>query len=171
VWLTCAETNDARQHLLAIRDQLRRVPRHGLGYGVLRYLSADQHVVDQMRALPQPEVIFNYLGQVDRPVGEAAFEIARESHGPERSLLDQRMHLIDINGGIAHGCLQMEWTFSANLHRRETIERVAQGFIDTLRSIITRSPITEGASAPVDFAEFGWSSEDVSDILKEIGEV
>jgi amino acid adenylation domain-containing protein/non-ribosomal peptide synthase protein (TIGR01720 family) len=169
VRLTLAETGAAQQHLLAIKDQLRGVPRHGLGYGVLRYLGAAD-VREQLRALPEAEVIFNYLGQMDQLTGEAAaFEIAREAPGPERSLRDQRTHLIDINGGIAHGCLQMEWTFSANLHRRETIERVAQSFSAALRSIIGSQ--SAEAAIPAEAAEFGWSSDDVSDILNEIGEV
>ena len=171
IWLTLAETDDVQQHVTTIKDQLRRVPHHGLGYGVLRYLSAAE-VREQLRSQPKPDVIFNYLGQMDRALNEAAtFEIARESRGPERSPRDRRTHLIDINGGIADGCLQLEWTFSANLHRRETIERVARKFIDALRSIIDRSQSNEAAHTPTDFAEFGWSSEDVSDILKEIGEV
>jgi non-ribosomal peptide synthase protein (TIGR01720 family) len=109
---------------------------------------------------------------MDQALGEAgAFEIARESHGPERSLNDRRTHLIDINGGIANGCLQLEWTFSANLHRRETIERVAHSFIIALRAIINLDRSAEVAYPPTDMAEFGWSSDDLSDILKEIGEV
>ncbi|MFN8596432.1 MAG: amino acid adenylation domain-containing protein [Anaerolineae bacterium] len=171
VWLTLADTEDVQQHLMTIKDQLRRVPHHGLGYGVLRYLNI-AGASNRLRALPKPEVLFNYLGQMDQTLGEAtAFEPARESRGAERSPHDRRTHLIDINGGIANGCLQMEWTFSANLHRRETIERVAQRFIAVLRSMINYTRSTEVAQAPTDFAEFGWSSEDVSDILREIGEV
>ena len=47
--------------LKMIKEQLHAVPDHGLGYGLLRYLNAK--TVKQLRALPQPQLGFNYLGR------------------------------------------------------------------------------------------------------------
>ena len=48
--------------LKSVKEQLRRIPKGGIGYGVLRYLSQDTEVTEKLRALPQAEVYFNYLG-------------------------------------------------------------------------------------------------------------
>ncbi|MFE9321437.1 amino acid adenylation domain-containing protein [Nocardia sp. NPDC052278] len=47
----------------SVKEQLREVPDHGIGYGLLRYLDADTAPI--LRALPTPQVSFNYLGRLD----------------------------------------------------------------------------------------------------------
>ncbi|MFQ6399171.1 amino acid adenylation domain-containing protein [Nocardia sp. KC 131] len=47
----------------SIKEQLRQVPNHGIGYGLLRYLNADTARI--LRDLPTPRVSFNYLGRFD----------------------------------------------------------------------------------------------------------
>ncbi|WP_431952930.1 amino acid adenylation domain-containing protein [Nocardia lijiangensis] len=47
----------------SIKEQLRQVPDHGIGYGLLRYLNADTARI--LGALPDPQVSFNYLGRFD----------------------------------------------------------------------------------------------------------
>ncbi|RMI30539.1 non-ribosomal peptide synthetase [Nocardia stercoris] len=47
----------------SVKEQLREVPGHGIGYGLLRYLDAD--TADILGALPGPQVSFNYLGRLD----------------------------------------------------------------------------------------------------------
>ena len=46
-----------------VKEQLRRVPGHGIGYGLLRYL--DPATARVLSALPTPQVSFNYLGRFD----------------------------------------------------------------------------------------------------------
>ncbi|MFE3701365.1 amino acid adenylation domain-containing protein, partial [Nocardia tengchongensis] len=47
----------------SVKEQLRRVPGHGIGYGLLRYLDADTARI--LGAMPDPQVSFNYLGRFD----------------------------------------------------------------------------------------------------------
>lgn len=70
----------------SIKEQLRAVPKRGIGYGVLRYLSGDADITSQLSAKPQPEVSFNYLGQFDWGTQANSFcKIAPESVGAEHS--------------------------------------------------------------------------------------
>jgi amino acid adenylation domain-containing protein/non-ribosomal peptide synthase protein (TIGR01720 family) len=139
--------------LKSIKEQLRRVPQHGLGYGLLRYLSRDAAIVDQLRALPQPQVAFNYLGQFDQTLPPGSpFKPAAEPIGPAHSPRAKRYHVLEINGGVLEGQLSLDWTYSMNLHRRETIERVARDFANALRSIIAHCQAPEaGGFTPSDF--------------------
>ncbi len=163
---------DPGEALKAVKEQLRRVPRRGIGYGLLRYLCEDEEVRQQIRALPQPEISFNYLGQLDQAVPEGSpFGPAPESGGPAHSPRGKRSHRLEINGVIAGGRLQLEWTYSETLHRRSTIERLAQDFLEALRAIIAhcQSPDAVGYT-PSDFAEFEWDQEDLDDIMAAISE-
>jgi amino acid adenylation domain-containing protein/non-ribosomal peptide synthase protein (TIGR01720 family) len=47
--------------LKRIKEQLRAIPDHGIGYGLLRYLNPDTAPV--LARLPQPQISFNYLGR------------------------------------------------------------------------------------------------------------
>lgn len=99
----------------SIKEQLRAVPKRGMGYGVLRYLSGDADITSQLSAKPQPEVSFNYLGQFDWGTQANSFcKIAPESVGAEHSQEEICDHLLDINGLVTEGQLKLDWTYSEN---------------------------------------------------------
>jgi non-ribosomal peptide synthase protein (TIGR01720 family) len=158
--------------LIAVKEQLREIPNRGIGFGLLRYLSLDQKAVERLSNPYQPSVSFNYLGQFNPGDGETAiFRPAAESSGPDRHLDGTRSHLLDINGGISNGQLALEWTYSRNVHRQDTIERVAGDFIEELRRLISHCQSPEaGAYTASDFEPFGWDEEDLEDIIAEIGQ-
>ncbi|WP_436866190.1 amino acid adenylation domain-containing protein [Bacillus fungorum] len=131
--LDCSLTSVMSQ----IQEQLKKIPQRGFSYGLLRYLHSQNHVREQFAALAKPEVSFNYLGQFNEVSSvESMFEAAPESMGSLRSARDQRNYLVDINGAVIDGCLRFNWEYSDNLHHRATIEQLAQGFMEALRSII-----------------------------------
>src|SRR5205085_2697383 len=94
VLLDLAEMDGPGAALRTVKEQPRRIPRHGLGYGLLRY-SSDDARAQQLQALPQAQVSFNYLGQLD-PVltADALFAPARESAGPANSPRNPRPYLL-----------------------------------------------------------------------------
>ena len=68
-----------------MKEEVRGVPGRGLGYGLLRYVGGGE-VGSRLRELPQAEVSFNYLGQLDELLsGERRWCAARESSGRLRS--------------------------------------------------------------------------------------
>ncbi len=139
--------------LKIVKEQLRRIPRRGIGYGLLRYLCNDAKVVAQLRAAAQPEVSFNYMGQIDQTLpGAAIFTFAKENPGPSRSPSAERPFLLEIGGSVVGGRLLMNWTYSRNVHDRATIEKLAEYFGDALRSLITCAASENvDALTPADF--------------------
>jgi amino acid adenylation domain-containing protein/non-ribosomal peptide synthase protein (TIGR01720 family) len=120
-----------------IRQQLRRIPAKGIGFGLLRYLCSDRGVVAALQGRPQPEVSFNYLGQLDHAAGTASLLLpARESTGPPRDPGGRRAHLIDVTGLVVGGRLRMTWIYGMEVHDHRTIERLAQTFVESLRAIL-----------------------------------
>jgi non-ribosomal peptide synthase protein (TIGR01720 family) len=141
--------------LKAIKEQIRRIPDRGIGYGILRYLCEDESIRQALRAVPQPELSFNYMGQVNQAAPENAplgVEEAPESIGPSFSPAGRRRHLIDVVGIVVGGRLQLDWAFSGAVFDKTTIERLAQSYVDALREIIVhcKSP-DAGGYTPSDF--------------------
>jgi amino acid adenylation domain-containing protein/non-ribosomal peptide synthase protein (TIGR01720 family) len=155
VRLRIANGGDPLAALKAIQEQLRAVPNRGIGYGLLRYLSRESAVSAQLRAQPQAEVAFNYLGQFDPPASDRApIRLTRETCGPYRSPRARRPHVFQIDAAVADGRLQVGWNYSDRIHRSDTVERLAQSLIQVLRTLITqgasRSAATTGCT-PADF--------------------
>ncbi len=139
--------------LKSVKEQLRAIPQRGLGYGLLRYLSGDEEIAQALRRLPQAEVSFNYLGQLDQALpADSLLAPARESSGPVHSPHGLRKHLLDVRGSVARGQLHLVWTYSENAHRRATIERLARSYIEALRGLIAHCQSPEvGGHTPSDF--------------------
>ena len=143
------ESTEPSRLLKSTKERLRAVPRRGLGYGVLRYLAADD-VRD--RVVARAPLSFNYLGRFARETTNGRFSRAPERTGPDHAPTGERDHLVEVNGSISRGALQMVWTYSRNRHERATIERVAADFVAALRELVAhcRSNVAGGVT-PSDF--------------------
>jgi amino acid adenylation domain-containing protein/non-ribosomal peptide synthase protein (TIGR01720 family) len=157
--------------LMRIKEQLRRIPNRGIGYGILKYLSGRRDACAQLAAGPQAEVSFNYMGQFDQTLpSDGLFSLAKEPVGPSRSLQGNCSYLLEINGGITGGRLQLEWNYSAQLYRRETIERVAHAFVAAMRELIAFCQSPEaGGYTPSDFPDVDLSEEQLKELIQGIG--
>jgi amino acid adenylation domain-containing protein/non-ribosomal peptide synthase protein (TIGR01720 family) len=172
VALDLEDADGPGEALKTVKEQLRRVPRRGIGYGLLRHLGEDEEVVRNLQAVSRAELSFNYLGQFGQALPKTGpFKLSQEHRGSERSLRGERSHLLSISGSIIGGRLQLEWIYSESLHRRTTIEGLAQGFVEALRALIAhcQSPAA-GGYTPSDFPDAELSQEDVDALMMEIGE-
>jgi len=170
VLLTLEGISHPGEALKAIKEQLRGVPNRGIGYGVLRYLSEDVQVSQQLQSLPQAEVRFNYLGQFDQVLPESSlFKLVNPTTDTSRSPRSNRRYLIDIHGFVLGGQLQLEWTYSEQIHQRTTIEQLAQELVETLRSLITHCQSPEaGGYTPSDFQKAKVNQKDLDRLFAQI---
>ncbi|WP_435598917.1 amino acid adenylation domain-containing protein [Streptomyces anulatus] len=67
---TIADPNAAGRFLKQVKENLRAVPDHGIGYGQLRHLDAASGAA--LAARPEPLTGFNYLGRYDVGENDAA---------------------------------------------------------------------------------------------------
>ncbi|APR84356.1 Non-ribosomal peptide synthetase [Minicystis rosea] len=156
----------------SIKEQLRAVPSRGFGHGLLRHLRGDEAVAARLAALPAPEVSFNYLGQLDQVLPESSpFTLARESLGPGYSPRAQRPHVLDVQASVRGGRLRIRIAYSEGLHTAATIEALAERFTGALRRLIEHCLSPEaGGYTPSDFQKAGLSSEDLGDLLDQLGD-
>ena len=170
VLLQLEKTSDPGQALKSIKEQLRQVPNRGIGYGLLRYLSGKAEL-EALWAFQPAEVCFNYLGQWDQASAkDSPFVTARESSGPARGEQGLRSYLLDISGGVCDGQLQMNWTYSKDIHRRTTVEGLALTFMEALRALIAHCKSPEaGGFTPSDFPAANLSQSELDNFIASLG--
>ncbi|MBW4543130.1 MAG: amino acid adenylation domain-containing protein [Symplocastrum torsivum CPER-KK1] len=153
ILLNLEESSHPGEALKSVKEQLRCIPNRGIGYGLLRYLSDRTEITTKLRERPQAEILFNYLGQVDRVLsGSPLFLLANESSGTAHSLKGSRGYLLEVNGLVVKNQLQLHWTYSETIHKRVTVERLAESFVEALRSLIAHCQSSDaGGFTPSDF--------------------
>jgi non-ribosomal peptide synthase protein (TIGR01720 family) len=139
---------------------------------MLKYLNANPSVFNQLRKTVNPQVSFLYLGQLDQAVAQLElFTEAEESRGMDHAGTFRRPHLIDFSAYVADGQLLIKWAYSDQMHERDTIERLAQNYLDALRSLVTFCLSSEERHfTPSDFSDFGWKQQDLDAILAKLGD-
>jgi non-ribosomal peptide synthase protein (TIGR01720 family) len=154
--------------LISVKEQLRRVPNRGVGYGVLRYICQDASAIMRLRSLPQADIAFNYLGQFGQSSGELdASEIVRDQ---TRSDLALRRHAIEVNATVIGGVLRTQWTFSGNLHSRSSAERLVNAYASALTGLIDHCRSKAPARyLPSDFEHARISQKDLDRVITAIG--
>ncbi|HVR99975.1 MAG TPA: amino acid adenylation domain-containing protein [Thermoanaerobaculia bacterium] len=167
VFVDLAKAGGVGEALGQVKPQMRRIPNRGIGYGLLRYLSEGG---EALAARPEPEIKLNYLGQVDQVLAESPLlGPACEPAGPMRSPRGHRGHLLEVDAIVQDHRLHVAFTYSANLHREETVERLAQSFVAALRSVVDHclSGPAEGYT-PSDFPLAQLGQDELDAALREV---
>ncbi len=151
----------------AVKESLRQVPQKGVGYGLLHYVHPDAAIRQCLQSLPEAQIGFNYLGQIDRgQTDPPLFRQTQESAGPLRGPHNQRVKLLDIDAFIAQERLTVTWTYSRELHRHGTIERLARQYIECLRILIEHCQMPDtGAYTPSDFPDAELDQKQLDNLL------
>ena len=96
------EISDA---IKSVKEQLRRVPDKGIGYGVLKYINKEKKFAGKECW----DIVFNYLGQLDNVVSVSKwFSGAEESNGTGKNDEEVMGEKIAVNGLIQGGELSIK---------------------------------------------------------------
>ncbi|MCB9252333.1 MAG: non-ribosomal peptide synthase/polyketide synthase [Flavobacteriales bacterium] len=139
----CLKTGEESilNNLRSVKEQLRKIPDKGLGFGVLKYLGNLSEFKDTVK----PEIKFNYLGRLDNVLKESKwFKVSSESYG---NLMDPETEVeekISLICSVSEGKLRLNWTCSKIHFKPETIRSLSDRFLQTLQNIIA---LTEVRSA------------------------
>jgi amino acid adenylation domain-containing protein/non-ribosomal peptide synthase protein (TIGR01720 family) len=176
-WFTCAyplrldwnPATDLGALLVAVKSRLRSVPREGLGWGQLRYLSADAAAAP-LRSAPAREVCFNYFGRFDANAAMDAHLIV-DAGGPlaERCGEMVRPYLLEVNAFVQNGCFRSEWTYSRHFQHRHSVEQLADTYHRCMHELVDYAlrpdrPIV----VPADFPLARINSDELQRILQHV---
>ncbi len=117
----------------SVKEQLRKVPDRGIGYGVLKYINREP----ALRGGPVWDIVFNYLGQFDNVVNESNWFVgAAESSGAGISETWEQDEKLSVNGSVQSGELVLNWGYSNVHYKAATIHALADAFISRLADLI-----------------------------------
>ncbi|EGH05383.1 pyoverdine sidechain peptide synthetase II, D-Asp-L-Thr component, partial [Pseudomonas amygdali pv. aesculi str. 0893_23] len=139
--------------LCGIKEQLRAVPSKGIGYGVLRHLG-EPSFKQQLAALPQARVTFNYLGQFDGSFNEqqgALFVPSADKTGTALCEDGPLGNWLSLNGQVFDGQLQLDWSFSREVYHASTIDTLARRYEQALTTLIDHCTAGHQGVTPSDF--------------------
>nr|WP_280922048.1 non-ribosomal peptide synthetase [Paenibacillus sp. PvR133] len=117
-----------------VKESLRRIPNKGIGYGILRYLSAPR---DGERFALEPEISFNYLGQFDQDYESSGSRPSPFSPGSDSSPNAVMDYVLDINGMVSEGVQELTIRYGVTQYKRETVERLGTLLHSSLREVIS----------------------------------
>jgi non-ribosomal peptide synthase protein (TIGR01720 family) len=125
--------------LKLVKEQLHAVPEHGLGFGLLRYLNAQTS--ETLRALPRPQLGFNYLGRFATSATAdwgAASEAAALGPGSDPTM--PLAHPLAVNALTLDGrdgaTLSASWSWAPALIDEAEVRALAQGWFDALAALV-----------------------------------
>ncbi|GAA3207288.1 amino acid adenylation domain-containing protein [Actinocorallia longicatena] len=118
-----------------VKEQLRRVPDGGIGFGLLRYLN--EETAEELADLPRAQIAFNYLGRVARDASGWSPAAEPLPSGEDPAL--PAAHPLEI-GAIVHDGpggpeLTVIWTWPGGLFTEQEVAGLADAWFAALRGL------------------------------------
>ncbi|MGH3754860.1 MAG: amino acid adenylation domain-containing protein, partial [Pseudonocardiaceae bacterium] len=160
----------AGQALKGVKEQLRVVPDHGLGFGLLRYLNPETGAV--LAGLAAPQIVFNYLGRFAVPdVADWALIPGSGLGGGAAPGLPMS-HSLEINawtedrpGGPQ---LHVRWSWPAALFTEDAVCELAQDWFQALDGLAVHAAAPHaGGHTPSDLPLVSITQEDLDELEAE----
>ncbi|MFB2772373.1 SDR family NAD(P)-dependent oxidoreductase [Pelatocladus sp. BLCC-F211] len=170
VILDITEVCDQGNALIVVKEYLRNIPKKGIGYDILRYISSNPEIDSKLKSFPEPQVSFSYLGNFDPVISQLSFlnftpQSLKFNPNPDT----KRSYLLEINGIITQEQLHLTWIYNTAIHRRKTIEALAANFIEAIQIIIEHcQSLSAKKYTPSDFPRAKLSQQDLDKILTKI---
>ncbi|HWN33714.1 MAG TPA: AMP-binding protein, partial [Pseudonocardia sp.] len=116
-----------------VRDTLGRLPDHGAGYGVLRYLHPPAAAA--LAELTEPVIGFNYLGRFDtNAAGDWSLDAGALGGGGDPDMAVA--HAVDINVLVDGEGIRSSWTYLPEVVPEATVRRLAEDWVAALRGLV-----------------------------------
>ncbi|MCM4076613.1 amino acid adenylation domain-containing protein [Paractinoplanes hotanensis] len=134
--------------LKRVKEQLRAIPDHGIGYGMLRYLHPS------LKDSAAPQISFNYLGRFTATDGSGADWAPVAGHGILAGGFDLGMpvapYTLEINAYVQDAAagpeLGVTWAYPRDLIGDASVARLAAGWFTALEALVAhaRGPAAGG---------------------------
>nr|WP_277988975.1 condensation domain-containing protein [Ktedonosporobacter rubrisoli] len=166
--LDLVQAQEPEMGLQIVKKYLQRLPEKGIGYGVLRFLSAEKEVRERLKALSQAEISFNYLGSQELEETDL-WRPMQTFCGPYHSQQGMRPYLIEVNCFMHEGKLSTQWTYSSTIYNQTTIAQLAQEFQRILRSLLQPDQVIQASTpTPAQFPKARTSQKDLIKVLSKV---
>ncbi|MDT5036572.1 MAG: hypothetical protein QOE03_1757, partial [Micromonosporaceae bacterium] len=158
--------------LKQLKEQLRAVPRNGIGYGLLRYLNSQ--TAAHLAGYPRPQLAFNYLGRVsagDRGDDWAVAGEFRTGAGADPAM--PLTHLVEIGAAVLDQgtgpVLSVSCTWATGLLSETDVDELLTAWFQVLEGMVAYA--ATGAAAmltPSDLTLPGVSQAEIDELAAEL---
>lgn len=115
-----------------VKEQLRRVPAKGIGYGILKYMSNELPMLKEQT----PPLLFNYLGQMDQDINSGLFRSSWLSAGNPVGDDVIRANPMEVIAYVADGQLMINITYNHKLFDESIVVNFATTYQKMLQQVI-----------------------------------
>ncbi|AVZ31266.1 non-ribosomal peptide synthetase [Nodularia spumigena] len=163
-------TDDCGVAIKTIKEQIRQIPHHGIGFSNLRYYSQNPDIRQKLQSLPKPQISFYHWGTFEQIQAESILlGLAPENVGYMFSPQAERSYLLNVVSAVVENQLQISWLYSGDIHQQRTIESLAHNYITYLRKLIQHCQSPEaGGYTPADFPDADLSQDELDNLLSEL---
>jgi non-ribosomal peptide synthase protein (TIGR01720 family) len=156
--------------LKSVKEQLRRVPGGGLGYGLLRYLGRDEAVRRRLAECGEARLSFNYLGQFDGVLGGSAeFAAAAERAGRAQADESEREHELSVGASVGGGRLRVSIGYEQGRYDAKQIEQLLEGYLRVLGEVVQHCQTAGvGGYTPSDFPLINLGQSQLDEMFEEV---
>ncbi|UUU36218.1 amino acid adenylation domain-containing protein [Streptomyces sp. CA-210063] len=173
--LTGLDLADPAQVLRSVKEQLRAVPDHGIGHGLLRHLNPETGPV--LASLPAPQIGFNYLGRTARERTSdgrpADWSTAPEelpgalalgaAHDPDLPVA----HGLEITAVAGDDGLRATWSWAPGRWSEDDVRALADLWREALTTLSHTGPA--GGHTPSDLPLVSLSQAEIDELEAEFG--
>ncbi|WP_225445409.1 non-ribosomal peptide synthetase [Paenibacillus arenosi] len=114
----------------SVKEQLRAIPRKGIDYGILTYLSR------QLIGCTHDLIRFNYMGEMDNSLPNSIIEISTEDTGVDVCPSNELTCLMDIVAIVIGKQLHLRITYDSAHFQPSEIERFTKVYMEQLSEMI-----------------------------------
>ncbi|MBZ9521407.1 non-ribosomal peptide synthetase [Bacillus safensis] len=149
------------------KEMLRRVPNKGIGYGILKYMTAAEPSGHHV----QPEISLNYLGQIDQEVTTELFRPSTYDMGRQASPNSEAVYKLNLSGLVQHNRFILSCSYCASEYEEQTIQQFMALLKGKIQSIITHCLAQqEREFTPSDFSAADLEMDEMDDIFDMLEE-
>lgn len=152
----------------SIKETLRAIPKKGIGYGILRYLT-NPSLRRELEV--KSDICFNYLGQFDQQTKLETIQFSPMPTGEQIGPNNSSNYLLNINSIVINGKFQMVFTYPKSVLTEETIKQIAKQYKENLLRLIDHCLEKEHEEwTPSDFAAKDLTFEELDAVLQALKE-
>lgn len=154
------ELDNISDQIKLVKEELRKIPNKGIGFGVLKYLS--KSLCDNNDRY----VRFNYLGDFTNESDYDYVRLLNEQIGSESSKENKLTCLLDINCFLVENKINVQLTYSKNNFIASTMEAFLDNLLNNIKMVINHCCNREKIEfTPSDFDVADLSMEDLKNLF------